>query len=261
MGVTPAVNVVPCMSWANRTVTKRWSRFRGHPRYCGGGSFPNIPTPVYDVAFLKLAFSGGGLPPSTPDPETNCEPLTCKSHRVTVSWNGEASPTLRQSQQPEGLLRSGRALCFSKPIRQTLISRATCFTYRDDTSVSAYPRRSIPSCFPLTEVCVNHSSVVWNSSKWFRSHMALCEEQAKSTNTFWRDPKSAYKSRTRCCGTCLSCTPETINVGISIFATTAEFHPQTVTLGARLTPAPQVAPTGSDLVISDQTLSAAAESY
>src|ERR1700674_3556605 len=32
---TPAVNVLACSSWANRTVTKRWSRFRGHPRYCG----------------------------------------------------------------------------------------------------------------------------------------------------------------------------------------------------------------------------------
>ena len=91
--------------------------------------------------------------------------------------------------------------------------------------------------------------------------MALCEEQAKSTNIFWRDPKSAYKSRTLSCGTCLSCAPETINVGVSIFATTAEFHPQTVALGARLTPVPHVAPTRSDLIISDQTLSAAAVSY
>ncbi len=38
--------------------------------------------------------------------------------------NGDASSALTQSQKPEGSLRSGRALCFSKPIRQTVISWA-----------------------------------------------------------------------------------------------------------------------------------------
>src|SRR2546428_539790 len=32
---TSAVDALACSTWANRTVTKRWSRFRGHARYCG----------------------------------------------------------------------------------------------------------------------------------------------------------------------------------------------------------------------------------
>jgi len=49
--------------------------------------------------------------------------------------------------------------------------------------------------------------------------------------------------------------PATINVGTSIFAATAEFHPHVVVEGARRTPDPHVAPTGSDSNIFDQTVS------
>src|SRR5579863_1723207 len=91
--------------------------------------------------------------------------------------------------------------------------------------------------------------------------MALCEEQARSTKTFLGDPKSVYSSRTRSGLTCLSFAPETMRVGICILATTAVVHPQVVTCGARRTPVPQVAPTGSECIISDQTESRAPASY
>ncbi len=45
------------------------------------------------------------------------------------------------------------------------------------------------------------------------------------------------------------------------FAATAEVQPQVVTCGARRTPLPQVAPTGSDSIIDDQTASLTAGSY
>src|SRR6266403_474202 len=38
--------------------------------------------------------------------------------------------------------------------------------------------------FHLTEPRVSHSSDARNSSRWFFSHVALCDEQARSTNTF-----------------------------------------------------------------------------
>src|SRR5580700_3833186 len=91
--------------------------------------------------------------------------------------------------------------------------------------------------------------------------MALCDEQARSTKTLWLAPRSAYSSFTRSMGTCLSWTPETIKVGICILPTAAVVHPQLVTNGARRTPGPQVAPTGSEAIISDHTLSRAAGSY
>src|SRR5579884_3553495 len=91
--------------------------------------------------------------------------------------------------------------------------------------------------------------------------MALCEEQARSTNTFFGDPRSVYISRTRSGLTCLSCAPETISVGICILLTTAVVQPQLVTWGARRTPPAQVAPTGSDSIILAQTASLAAGSY
>src|SRR5438445_12794722 len=91
--------------------------------------------------------------------------------------------------------------------------------------------------------------------------MALCEEQARSTNTFWLEPRSAYSSRTLSGATCLSWAPETINVGILVCAATGEVQPQVVTCGARRTPLPQVAPTGSDSIIADQMALLAAGSY
>src|SRR5271157_1451512 len=104
----------------------------------------------------------------------------------------------------------------------------------------------MPSCLPCTVPCVSHSRDAWKSSKWFFSHMALCEEQARSTNTFLGEPRSLYNSRTRSGFTCLSCAPETIRVGICVFETTAVVQPQEVTCGARRTPLPHVAPTGSE---------------
>src|ERR1700730_14352504 len=80
-------------------------------------------------------------------------------------------------------------------------------------------------------------------------------------NTFWCDPRSAYSSRTRPDGTCLSCSPVTISIGSCVLATISAFQPQVVTKGARRTPGPHVAPTGSDFIISDHTLSLAAGSY
>src|SRR5688572_31274145 len=49
--------------------------------------------------------------------------------------------------------------------------------------------------------------------------------------------------------------PAIISVGVVAFATAAAFHPHVVVLGARRTPGPQVAPTGSDFIISDQRTS------
>src|SRR6516165_7551329 len=91
--------------------------------------------------------------------------------------------------------------------------------------------------------------------------MALWDEQARSTKTFFGEPRSAYKSRTRSGATCLSCAPETIRTGIIILAADAVAHPQVVVPGARRTPVPQVAPTGSDASIADQTASWTARSY
>src|SRR5579864_3560212 len=100
----------------------------------------------------------------------------------------------------------------------------------------------MPSCLPCTEPWVSHSSDARNSRRWFFSHMALCEEQARSTKIFLEEPRSVYSSRTLSGLTCLSCAPETISVGICVFDTTAVVHPQEVTCGARRTPLPQVAP-------------------
>src|SRR5687768_1725221 len=55
--------------------------------------------------------------------------------------------------------------------------------------------------------------------------------------------------------------PATINVGVCVLVTTAAFQPQVVVCGARRTPGPHVAPTGSDASIVDQTLSLTSFSY
>src|SRR5688572_6070255 len=52
-----------------------------------------------------------------------------------------------------------------------------------------------------------------------------------------------------------------MRVGTCSFATTSEFHPHTVVPGARRTPWPQVAPTGSDSSIFDHIVSLTAGSY
>src|SRR5260221_10827154 len=80
-------------------------------------------------------------------------------------------------------------------------------------------------------------------------------------NTFWCEARSAYSCRTRSGDTCLSCSPLTISIGTRVLATVSAFQPQVVTWGARRTPGSHVAPTGSDLIISDHTLSLAAGSY
>src|SRR5579863_10779740 len=65
-----------------------------------------------------------------------------------------------------------------------------------DLYQSQYPRRCMPSGLPLTVVEVSHSSEALNSSRWFFSHIALCEEHARSMKTFFDEPMSLYKSRT-----------------------------------------------------------------
>src|SRR5215471_8059775 len=55
--------------------------------------------------------------------------------------------------------------------------------------------------------------------------------------------------------------PVTISTGTLIFSTVVLPKPQTVVFGARRTPCPHVAPTGSDASIAPQTASLAAESY
>jgi len=52
-----------------------------------------------------------------------------------------------------------------------------------------------------------------------------------------------------------------MRIGVCIFATVVWPKPQTVVFGARRTPCPQVAPTGSDASIALQTASLAAGSY
>ena len=54
-----------------------------------------------------------------------------------------------------------------------------------------YPSFTSPSDIPFTLPSLSHSSEALNSSRWFFSHMALCEEQARSTNTFCFAPRSA----------------------------------------------------------------------
>src|SRR4029453_11531219 len=49
--------------------------------------------------------------------------------------------------------------------------------------------------------------------------------------------------------------PATISVGVIVLATVAWFQPHVVVCGARRTPGPHVAPTGSDSSISPQTTS------
>src|SRR5688572_23670981 len=116
---------------------------------------------------------------------------------------------------------------------------------------------SMPSRAPFTVPLVSHSSEARNSSRWLLSHIALWDEQPKSTSTFCGAPRSAYSSLARTGSTCLSWVPWTISVGVIDLPTVAVSQPHVVVCGARRTPGPQVAPTGSDASISDHTLSAA----
>jgi hypothetical protein len=59
----------------------------------------------------------------------------------------------------------------------------------------------------------------------------------------------------------LSCSPATIRKGTRTFATAALLKPQVGTDGARRTPGPHFAPTGSDSSISSKMSRAAAASY
>src|SRR5262249_29439401 len=124
-----------------------------------------------------------------------------------------------------------------------------------------YPRRTVPSFAPFTDPAVSHSSDARNSSRRFFSHIALCDEHARSANTFCGAARSVKRSRTRSGCTCLSCWPATMSVGVCIFPTVAAFQPHGAVCGARRTPGPHVAQTGSDASISDQTASLTAGSY
>ena len=96
----------------------------------------------------------------------------------------------------------------------------------------------VPSLVPFTVPCVSHSSEARNSSRRFFSHIALCDEHARSMNIFCGVPMSVKSSRTRSGGTCLSCCPTTISVGACTFPTIAAFQPQVAVCGARRTPGP-----------------------
>src|SRR5262245_26334173 len=128
-------------------------------------------------------------------------------------------------------------------------------------SDAEYPSFNIPCFVPLTVPAVRNSSEARKSSRWFLSHAALWDEHARSAKTLFGAPRSVYRSRTRSGGTCLSCAPATTSIGTIIFPTAAWFHPHTAVCGARLTPVPQVDPTGSDARSSDHTESPAARSY
>src|SRR4051812_15993724 len=119
----------------------------------------------------------------------------------------------------------------------------------------------MPLFAPPTEPSLSHSSDARNRIVWFISHIALCDEHARSTNTFSGAARSAYSSLTRSGGTCLSWTPATISVGVWLLPTIDAFHPQLWVSGARRTPVPHVAPTGSDASICAQMTSLAPCSY
>src|SRR5207245_2964759 len=54
-----------------------------------------------------------------------------------------------------------------------------------------YPSRSVPSFVPFTDPWVSHSSDARKSRRRFFSHIALCEEHARSTNNFFGVARSA----------------------------------------------------------------------
>src|SRR5262245_21860782 len=85
--------------------------------------------------------------------------------------------------------------------------------------------------------------------------MALCDEQPRSINTLSLDPMSSYAARTRSGGTCLSCAPAIINVGVFMPPIMALLKPHVVVEGARRTPVPHLAPAGSDAIMSAHTTS------
>src|SRR5689334_1926979 len=120
----------------------------------------------------------------------------------------------------------------------------------------------MPDDCPLTVPFSSHSSEALNSSRWFFSHMALWEEQPRSMKILLSLPRSACRSRTRSGLTCLSLTPLTISTGVVIAFTLSVVQPQPEeAMGARRTGGFQLAPTGSDFSISDQTEAAAWLSY
>ncbi len=115
--------------------------------------------------------------------------------------------------------------------------------------------RRMPVRASPTAPVVSQSSDALNINRRFFSHIALCDEQPRSISTFWLEPRSSYSGRTRSGVTCLSWTPAMISAGIFVAAAIAVFQPHVVVDGARRTPVPHVAPTGSDAIRSDQTAS------
>src|SRR6185369_13422019 len=104
----------------------------------------------------------------------------------------------------------------------------------------------MPLRWSLTVPFTSHSSEALYITRWFASHIALCDEHARSISTLSEEPMSSYAARTRSGGTCLSCAPVIISVGILVLPIIASFHPHVVVDGARRTPVPHFAPTGSD---------------
>ena len=124
----------------------------------------------------------------------------------------------------------------------------------EEESVLAYlPRDIFPLSIPSTVPSLSHSRDARNSRSRFISHIALCEEQARSRRIFLVDPMSSNNSATRSGDTWPSVAGATSSIGVLCRETSDRFQPHVVTLGARRTPVPHVAPTGSDSSIAVQT--------
>src|SRR5262249_32993979 len=116
---------------------------------------------------------------------------------------------------------------------------------------------------PFTEPVVSHWRDASKRIKWFFSHIAGCDEHPRSMKTLSVAPIAAWSSRTLAGSTTLSYTPETITVG-TLRLTSADCtqtREARRAIDERRTPAPHVAPTGSDASISVQTASLTAGSF
>src|SRR5688572_5799021 len=120
--------------------------------------------------------------------------------------------------------------------------------------------RTTPFLVPATSPVIRNSRDAANISRWLASHIALCDEQPRSSSTLLLAPRSSNALLTRSGNTCLSSAAAIIMVGVFMADSIVAFHPHVVVDGARRTPLPHLAPTGSDLIISAHTTSRTAGS-
>ena len=111
-----------------------------------------------------------------------------------------------------------------------------------------------PLRVPLTVPFFSHSSDALNIVRWLVSHIALCDEQPRSINTFpsRRDRRKRAHALGRHLLVVRAGDHQRRRLHPPIIAL---FHPHVVVDGARRTPLPHVAPTGSDASMSAQTTS------